>query len=150
LRPPLAFVISATLLVAIVAACSTSTGVASASAPTVSGAWVRPAAAGGDSAAYLVITGANGQADALLSATSPDVAIVGLHQTSMDSGGMAGMHPVDRLEVPAGAAVALAPGGYHLMLMGLKKAVAAGDIVELDLVFEHAGKVVVKAEVRQG
>jgi copper(I)-binding protein len=54
------------------------------------------------------------------------------------------------LEVPAGGTVTLAPGGYHLMIMGLTKTLEVGGKLELDLVFEHAGKVVVQAEVRQG
>ena len=67
----------------------------------------------------------------------------------MDSG-MAGMKPVDRVAVGAGATVRLEPGGYHLMIMRLSKTLAAGDTVELDLTFEHMGRVVVQAEVRQG
>ena len=36
------------------------------------------------------------------------------------------------------------------MIMGLKSELAVGGTIELDLVFEHAGKVVVQAEIRQG
>jgi len=63
---------------------------------------------------------------------------------------MMGMHPVARLEVPAGGSVRLKPGSYHLMLMGLTGDLVAGKTIQLDLVFERAGKVVVAAEIRQG
>jgi copper(I)-binding protein len=119
--------------------------------PTISAAWVRPAmGADQPAAAYLVITNFAGQADALLSASSPAAGSVELHQTSTDTTGMSGMHPVARLDVPAGGSVTLEPGGYHLMIRGLSKPLEVGTTLELDLVFERAGKVVVQAEVRQG
>jgi Uncharacterized protein conserved in bacteria len=127
------------------AACSGSVG-----APAIDQAWVRPAAAGAETAAYLTITGATGQADALLSASSPGAGIVELHEVSTDASGMTGMHPVKQIDIPAGGAVRLEPGGFHLMIMGLTSELKVGGTLELDLVFEHAGKVVVQAEIRQG
>ena len=73
-----------------------------------------------------------------------------VHETSVDGAGTAAMKPVDRVELPAGDTVEFKPGSYHVMLMGLSKDLTAGGTIELDLVFEHAGKVVVKAEIRQG
>jgi len=58
------------------------------------------------------------------------------------------MHPVSRLDVPAGGSVQLKPGSYHLMLMGLTGDLVAGKTIPLELVFEHAGKIVVMAAVR--
>ncbi len=60
------------------------------------------------------------------------------------------MHPVDRVDVPAGATVALEPGGYHLMIEGLTAPLRAGDRLELDLVFQRAGRIVVEADIRDG
>ena len=102
----------------------------------------------GVSAAYLTITSAG--ADALVSVTSPAAAMVQMHQTSTDASGVTSMGPVLRCEIPAGQPVALKPGGQHLMLMGLTRDLTAGGTLELDLVFEHAGKVVVMADIRQG
>ena len=124
---------------------ATPTGAASIS---ISDAWARPGATGGQSAAYLTITNTTGTADALLSATSPGAAPVELHETSTDGSGMMGMHPVSRLDVPAGGSVQLKPGSYHLMLMGLTGDLVAGKTIPLELVFEHAGKIVVMAAVR--
>lgn len=119
--------------------------------PATANIWVRPAAAGAETAAYLTIKGVAGQADALVSASSPDAATVELHEATMDASGMMAMHPIERLDIAAGETVELAPGGYHLMVMGLTRELAiGGDKLELDLVFEHAGKIVVQAEIRQG
>jgi hypothetical protein len=119
-------------------------------APAVAQAWARPAAAGAESAAYMTITSAPGLADALMSASSPGAAAVQLHEVSTDASGMTGMHPIDHLDIHAGETVQLKPGGYHLMIMGLKSELTVGGTLELDLVFENAGKVVVQAEIKQG
>jgi copper(I)-binding protein len=142
-RPRLLSVVVATVVA--VGACS-----GAASVPTIAGAWARPAPVGGDTAAYLTITTGAGQADALLSASSPGAGTVQVHEVSTDASGMTGMHPIDRLDIPAGATVKLEPGGHHLMVMGVTSELAVGGKLELDLVFEHAGKVVVQAEIRQG
>lgn len=120
-------------------------------AVTVSGAWVRVAPdIAQPTAAYLVIASAEATTDALLSVSSPGAMTVQIHETTMDSTGMSGMHPVARVDIPAGGSVTFAPGGYHLMIMGLKAPLKAGDRLELRLVFEYAGTVAVQAEVRQG
>jgi copper(I)-binding protein len=120
-----------------------------AAAPTIDGAWARAAAAGSNSAAYFTIKGATGQADALVSASSADAGMVELNETTTDAAGMAGMAPIDRIDVAAGATVVLEPGGYHVMLMNLKKELAVGGTLQLELVFQTAGKVTVQAEIRQ-
>lgn len=132
----------------IVAACGA--GGESATAPTVSDAWVRPPmGADRPAAGYLTIVG-SGSADALVGASSPIAASVEIHETTMGSDGSMGMHGIPRLEIAAGATIGLEPGGYHLMLMGVTQMPAVGEMVEITLVFEHAGDVVVSAEVRAG
>lgn len=66
----------------------------------------------------------------------------------MPAGGMMTMTPVDRIDVPAGGSVALEPGGYHIMLLGLTAPLEAGTTVEVTLTFENAGEVAVSADVR--
>lgn len=51
-----------------------------------------------------------------------------------------GMEDVDSLEIPAHGQRTLAPGGDHLMLMGLKSHPVSGDIVKLTLRFEPGGR----------
>jgi len=134
------------LALVVVAGCSAATPKLS-----VSGAWVRSVAVAGEpTAAYLVISNGSGQPDSLLSASSPDAVTVQLHETTTDSTGMTGMQHIDKLAIPAEGEVTLQPGGHHLMIMGLSRALTAGGTFELDLVFEKAGKVVVMAEVRDG
>jgi len=69
---------------------------------------------------------------------------------SMD-GGVMRMHEVKAIDLPKGKTVSLQPGGFHIMLMNLKKPIAAGDVIPLTLVVESGGKrqtVEVKAEAR--
>jgi copper(I)-binding protein len=123
-------------------------GCGSGGSVTVSDAWVRAAPGAATTAAYLSLANAASAPDALVSATSPAAGSVMIHQTAMDASGMVGMEAMDRLEVPAGSTVKLEPGASHLMLMDLHSSLDAGATVELDLVFEHAGRVAVQATVR--
>lgn len=87
----------------------------------------------------------------LVSVSSPLTDMVEIHEMKMDDGVMR-MRAVDALALPAGQAVALKPGSYHVMLMGLKGPVKAGDTVPLTLTLEGADKkrttVEVKAQAR--
>ena len=150
--PAVAIVIG---LVVVLGGCSSSGASASPASSTaggiaVSGAWARAAALGGTSAAYLTIDNAGSSADRLLSVSTPAAGSTQVHETTSDPSGMTGMQPVDGIDVPAGGQVQLKPGGYHIMLMDLTKALTAGETVQLTLVFQKAGPVVVTAEVRQG
>ena len=88
---------------------------------------------------------------ALVAAASPAARIVEIHEMKME-GGVMKMSAVDRLALPAGKAVELKPGGYHVMLMELRQQVKEGDTVPLTLVVEGPDKkretVEVKAVVR--
>ncbi|MFG6412414.1 copper chaperone PCu(A)C [Roseateles sp. DC23W] len=87
----------------------------------------------------------------LVSVSSPLTDMVEIHEMKMDDGVMK-MRAVDVLALPAGQAVALKPGSYHVMLMGLKGPVKAGDTVPLTLTLEGEDKkrttVEVKAQAR--
>jgi copper(I)-binding protein len=87
----------------------------------------------------------------LVSAASPAAGVVEIHQMAMD-GDVMTMRPVAGLDLPAGKMVELKPGGYHVMLMDLKRALKAGDVVPVTLVVEGADKkretVEVQAQVR--
>jgi copper(I)-binding protein len=127
-----------------------STASPAAVAPAVTNAWIRvPAGPDQPAAAYLTIANAGSQPDVLTSVSSPSAATCELHETTMDTAGMAGMHMIDKLEIPAGESVRLEPGGYHLMMTGVG-AMTVGSMVELNLMFQRAGAVKVMAEVRAG
>lgn len=137
-------------LAAGLAGCGSAATAPPALTPEVTGAWVRPPiGADRPAAGYLTIANPGDEADALVGVTSPIAMSCEVHETTMDSSGMAGMDPIDRLEIPAGGTVTLEPGGYHIMLMEAG-AMTVGDTVELRLEFEKAGTVVVQAEVREG
>ena len=87
-------------------------------------------------AAYLTITD-QGEPDQLTGASTPVAASAELHE-SMDNMGTMKMRPVTGLALMPGKPVKLAPGGYHLMLMGLKAPLKAGDSFPLTLRFAHA------------
>lgn len=82
----------------------------------------------------------------LVAARSPVAAVVEIHEMAMD-GDVMKMRQVDAIDLPAGQTVELKPGGYHLMLMGLKTPLKAGDKLPLTLKFEKAGEVVVTVNV---
>jgi hypothetical protein len=98
-------------------------------------------------AAYLTITNRGRTDDRLTGARCAAAAAVELHTMKM-SGGMMHMRAAETAAVPAGGSVAFAPGGDHLMLIGLKTSLKAGDKLTLTLIFERAGEVTVEAEVR--
>lgn len=77
---------------------------------------------------------------ALVGASSPAAAVVELHEMKHE-GGVMRMSAVKRLDLPAGRSVVLEPGGYHVMLMGLKAQAREGDRIPVTLTFEDkAGK----------
>jgi copper(I)-binding protein len=102
---------------------------------------------GSNSAAYLTIVNTGADADRLTGAESDVAEAVELHQTVMKDNVMS-MSAVDAIEVPANGQVDLEPGGYHVMLVGLKQGLNVGDTVKLTLVFEKAGRIDVQAQVK--
>jgi len=113
--------------------------------PTVKAgpAWARPA--GGTAAVYLTLT-AEGAADRLTGASTPEAGMAMLHETSVE-GGVARMRMIESLPLPAGATVSLHPGGYHIMLMELKQRLKPGDAFPLTLTFERARATTVTVHV---
>ena len=116
---------------------------------SVSDPWVRAAVAGSQatSAAYMVIRNNTGTADRLVAASCQAATSVELHRSEM-SGGMMKMAPVDGLAVPARGEIALKPGSYHVMMIGLPNDLQAGEPISLTLRFERTGDLVVNAVVR--
>jgi copper(I)-binding protein len=96
--------------------------------------------------AFMSLTNTGKQPDRLVSATSPAAARVEIHISEMKDG-IASMHKVDGVALPPGKTVMLKPGGYHVMLMGLKFPVRKGGKVPITLRFEKAGVITITAEV---
>lgn len=87
------------------------------------------------SAAFMTLQNDSSQPIAIVAASSTAADTTELHNHRHTGDGMR-MEKVVRLEIPAGRRQALAPGGYHLMLMGLKRPLRAGDSVQITLIDE--------------
>jgi copper(I)-binding protein len=96
---------------------------------------------------YLTIENKGPAADRLLGASADVAGKVEVHEMAMKDGVMT-MRPLDSgLTIEPGKTVKLAPGGYHLMLFGLKSPLKLGEKIPLTLDFEKAGKVAVSLDV---
>lgn len=98
-------------------------------------------------AVYATIANTGREADALVSATSDASQTVELHEVKHE-GGVMKMRPVPKIAVPAGGKVEMKPGGYHVMLLGLKHDLKPGDKVAVTLKFERGGEVRVDVPVK--
>lgn len=130
---------------------------------TISGVWSRPAPAAGGmemaspvaspmamtgtGAVFMTIANDGDEADRLVSVSSDVAMSVEVHEMAMN-GDVMEMKPLEGgLEVPAGGTVALEPGGYHVMMVGLMESLTPGMTFEVTLTFEHAGEVTVTSTV---
>ena len=118
---------------------------------TVKDPWVRSTVAQQKATgAFMQITSTTG--GKLMSISTPSAGVVELHAMTMAGNTMQMRALPAGLDLPAGKAVDLKPGGYHLMLMDLKAPLRAGDTVALTLVVEakdgQKETLVVKAPVK--
>ena len=90
-------------------------------------------------AAYFVIVN-RGARDRLLRISTPIAERAELHVSAM-VGGMMTMKPLEMVEIERNATVTFAPGGRHVMLIGLQRPIKAGDKIPLTLTFEKSGPV---------
>ena len=127
-------------MLVVAAVIATATGAPALAAPQVSTAWSRPAAQGTTGVGYMTISNPGKAADALVAVESPLARSAMIHQSSV-SGGVASMKMVTRVPLPAGGKVTFAPGGYHLMFIGLTKPLKAGDTLPATLTFSSGAKV---------
>lgn len=116
---------------------------------TISAPWSRATPAGASvGAGYLVITNKGLSADRLLSFSTDLAGQPEVHEMAHEGGVMKMRALPKGLLIPAGATVKLEPGGYHLMLMQLKKPLTVGQRYKANLVFEKAGAIDVEFEVK--
>ncbi|WP_376791222.1 copper chaperone PCu(A)C [Thermoflexus sp.] len=120
--------------------------------------WARPGAMGmsqgmghggeGTSAVYFVVVNNGDQPDALVGAASDVAEKVEFHETVME-GDVAKMRPVPRVEIPAKGRVEFRPRGLHVMLIGLKQDLKAGDTFTVTLRFEKSGELRLSVPVKE-
>ena len=121
----------------------------------VEGAWARRAvmmkgdsgSGSGNGVLYALLVNAGNAPDALVGAASDAAATAEIHESYRDMGMMM-MRPVKKIDVPAGNKVEMKPGGYHIMLLNLKRDLKAGETISVTLQFEKAGKIPVTATVK--
>ena len=97
-------------------------------------------------AAYMTLVNKGAEADYLTAASAAVSDRVELHTTLMNDGVMQ-MREVKRIEVAPGSSTALEPGGFHVMLIGLKAPLKEGETFPLTLTFEKAGTLEVQVLV---
>lgn len=88
------------------------------------------------------------QDDRLVGASSDSAQVVEIHQSKMQDGVMS-MQEVSCLELPENQAVELKPQSYHLMVMGLKAPLKAGDVHRFVLEFEQSGMLEIQVPVKE-
>jgi copper(I)-binding protein len=114
----------------------------------VEGAWARetpPAAKTG--AVYFTVVNDGAAADRLVSVSTPAAERAEVHEMKTVNNVMRMRALKDGAPVPPKGRLALAPGGNHIMLMGLKSGLKSGGAVPLTLKFERAGEVKIVAPV---
>lgn len=114
-------------------------------------AWARPVILQGrPGVAYFTIRNDTDREDVLVGVSSPLAERTELHMTRSEGGParvVMKMIAVKNIPVAAHSVVAVKPGGYHLMLFGLRKKLVPGDDLPLILTFARAGEIKVMAKV---
>ena len=122
---------------------------ASEEAIAIEEAWARPMPTGRElGAGYVTLRNAGDIADRLVAASTPRAERTELHETTVIDDVMR-MRPLDGgIEIEPGGSIEMAPGGLHIMFLGVAEPFSAGERIELRLEFEQAGERTVVLEVR--
>lgn len=106
------------------------------SAVTVEKAWARASlGTSRPAAAYATLRNGGDMPIALVGVETDVSQAASLHESTTTSDGIARMRPVEALTILGGGAVALAPGEYHVMLMGLTRTLVEGETFTASFVF---------------
>jgi copper(I)-binding protein len=107
---------------------------------TIGHPWTRPAAVGGTGVGYLTIANTGKAADTLIGVDTPAAKSASVHRSAL-AGEVMTMRPVTALAIAPGQTVSLRPGGDHIMLVGLTRALSQGEKIPVTLIFQKAGRV---------
>lgn len=109
--------------------------------------WARATPSGATTAAiYLPLLNTGTVPDKLIGVSSPDASAIQIHDETKENG-ISKMITLDSVDLEPNKPVTFQPSGKHLMVIGLKHALKAGDMFPLTLKFEKAGQIDVKAMV---
>lgn len=113
----------------------------------VKDAWVRATVPSQQATgAFMKLTAKEGVK--LVGISTPAAAVAEVHEMKMDGDVMKMRAVTGGLDLPAGTAVELKPGGYHLMLMDLKATLVKDSRIPMTLVFKNAKGVESKMELK--
>jgi len=112
------------------------------------GIWARPGIKGGNSAVYMIIKNNDTLPDTLYKAESKICNRVELHKSYQDEKGRMGMKKVDFIVIPPKGEFRFESGGYHFMLINLKRPIKGGNKFKMSLYFKRNGKVDIDVEVK--
>jgi periplasmic copper chaperone A len=116
---------------------------------TVEKPWARATPAGATTGAvYMTLANKTDTADRLTAASSDAANKVQVHEMAVVKGIMKMRELANGLAIPANGSVTLKPGGYHVMLIGLKKGLIAGQTLPLTLTFAKAGNISVSVPIQ--
>lgn len=101
-----------------------------------------------NSAVFMQLQNKDQQAHALVKAVSQVAEVVELHN-HVNEGGIMKMRQVAQIDLPAGETVELKPGGFHIMLIGLKQPLQPNAMIDLSLTFEEGTTVTVTAPIKE-
>jgi len=112
-------------------------------------AWSRPAVAGATAVGYMTLVNHGRRPVALVGAESPLARKAEIHRSSVD-GGVMRMASASSVTIPPGGSVKFAPGGYHLMFLGLARNLRPGDRVPATLRYSDGKRTAVSFQVGSG
>lgn len=101
-----------------------------------------------NSGIFLTLVNNSTTAQTLKSASSSVAGSVELHN-HVDNNGVMEMRQVPQIDIPANGKTELKPGGYHIMLLGLKQDLKAGDSVPLKLTFADGSETDLTVPVKE-
>jgi copper(I)-binding protein len=137
------FLMTAIFLAALLLnACSAATGI------RISNVWVRPALKNGNGAVYFLLQNHSAAGDELTGASSEAAQAVEIHESKMD-GDVMQMRQVSVVPIDGKESIEFGPGGYHIMLVGLKQELIAGEEIQVNLQFKSHEDVPVTVRVSE-
>jgi len=111
-------------------------------------AWMRPSSENMATALYFIIENNSTKADTLFQVDCDFTGKVEIHET-YSQGDMMGMRKVDFIIIDSKSSFEFKPGGYHVMLMKLKKDINVGDEEKFTLHFKQTGELIITAQAKK-
>jgi len=136
------FLLILLVLMMVFSACSAATGI------EISSAWSRPTMKGENGAVYFLLQNHSAGRDILTGISSDIAQAIEIHESTED-GDVMQMRQVMSLPIAGKESIAFGPGGYHVMLVGLKQDLKAGDEIQVTLHFKDHDDIEVNIPVQE-